>query len=92
MDARKRLITKPHLSTSCSGELKTRTVVDRLCSPNISLFRKVKAVEKWLVTGEEGGVKQATCVWLHLPNFICQCTMDFFSRNVTTRVIQHLSS
>ena len=51
----------------------TRAVIDGLCSPNRSLFRKVKAAEQWLVTGEEGWVKQATCVWSHLPNFVCQC-------------------
>ena len=71
----------------------TRAVVDGLCSPNRSLFRKVKAAGKLLVTGDEAGVKQATWVWYHLPNFICQCYhggMDFFSRNVTTRMIQHL--
>ena len=33
----------------------TRAVVDGLYSPNWSLCRKVKAIGKWLVTGEEAG-------------------------------------
>ena len=52
---------------------KPRAIVEGLCSPNWSLFRKVKTVGKWLVTLKKGGVKQETCVWSHLPNFICQC-------------------
>ena len=49
---------------------KTRAVRDELCSPNMSLFWEVKTIGKWVVTGEEGGVKQTICVWLNLPNLI----------------------
>ena len=34
----------------------TRADIDRLCSQNRSLFRKVKVVGNWLVKEEEGGV------------------------------------
>ena len=67
------------------GAVKTRAVVDELCSPHRSLFRKVKAVGKWLVTGEEGDVNQATCVWSLLPNFICQYYHGLLFKNLTTR-------
>ena len=42
----------------------------------------MKPVGKWLVTGEEGGLQQATCVWFHRPNFIlANVTMDRLWRN-----------
>ena len=55
----------------CSREL-TRAVRQIKLSEQVSL-QEVKAVGKWVVTREEGGVKQTICVWFHLPNFICQC-------------------
>ena len=62
-------------------------VVDGLYSPIRSLFSKMKAVGKWFV---KDGVKLPTCVQFHLPNFICQSYNGLLSRNITTRMIQHL--
>ena len=42
-------------------------------------FQEVKAAGKWVVTGEEDGVKQTICQ-ISFANVI----MDFFSRNATT--------
>ena len=55
-----RIVSAYESSSLLTNEM--RAIIEELCSPNWSLFRKVKAVGKWLVTAEEGGVKQATCV------------------------------
>ena len=46
-----------------------RAVRDELCSPNRSLFRRIKAFGKWLSQERRVGMKQASCAWSspHLP-------------------------
>ena len=61
----------------------TRGIVHGLCSPNRSRFRKAKAVGKWLVTEEEGGVEtDYVCL---VPSTFANVTRDFFSTNVTPK-------
>ena len=52
---------------------KQRPVVDKLCYPNWSPFRKSKGCWKMVFAFEKDRVKQATFVWSRLAIFICQC-------------------
>ena len=69
-----------------------RSLLKIVCKMEKMLVRKVKAVGKRVVMGEEGG-------WIRLfeNSPICQTsfasvTINFFLRNITTRMIQHLQS
>ena len=75
---------------SNSSLILTTPVVDGLCSRNRPLFKKVKAFAKWLVPEEEGGVKRAIMFDSICQTAFANITKYFFSRNVTTTMIQHL--